>query len=183
MTCRNRIVAPGCLVLALLTASCAGRPESQIAETQAAMDEANKERAPQFARGDWDHAMEAWTEAQELLNRNDFGKARTALLTARSRFQKASEISRSHREQFRLEAQNLLGTIDTRYKRLTEELKSARLRASVRKELEEKCADIEREMAKVGELLKQERFMEARDSSQATMRKVYEAEVAMRGSS
>lgn len=182
MNCINRVTLPVCLLLIVFGASCAGRPDGQISETQAAMEEARQARAPEFAKGDWDHAMDAWTEAQELLNRNDFSKARTSLLTAKSRFEKAGEISRSHREQFRIEAENMLGTIEARYKRLAEEMKSVRLRPQARKELEEMGREITDGIEKIGTLLKEERFMEARDGSQEIVRKVYDAELKMQGS-
>ncbi len=169
-----------CVLLALLLAACAGRPEQELNRTQAAMEEARKERAPDFAQGDWEHAIEAWNEAQDLLKKEDYGKAALALNTARSRFERARDISRSHREQFRTEAENMKETIDVRLERLKDDIKKARLSSSVRRELDAACNDIEEGMKKANALLEEERFLEARDTSQELARRVYEVEVRVR---
>jgi len=59
---------------------------------------------------------------------------------------------------------------------------TARLRVPVRRELAEMIGDIDVGIEEIRKFLKDERFMEARDSSQVTLRKIYEVEVKMRGS-
>ncbi len=167
-------------LLALLLAACAGRPQEELNRTQAAMEEARKERAPDFAQGDWEHAVEVWEEAQDLLKKEDYGKAALALNTARSRFVRARDISRSHREQFRAEAEDMQKTIGVRLERLRDDIKKARISSSLRRELDAACSDIDEGIRKTNALLEGERFLEARDISQELARKVYEIEVRLR---
>lgn len=181
MNCMHRFTLPVMLLMVLFLISCAGRPEQQLGEAQAAMDEASRERAPMFAKGDWDSAMEAWNEAQELLKQESYGKATVALTTARSRFDKAKEISVAQRERLHTEAEAKKEEIRIRYDQLKDTFAKARLSTSLRRDLDAAITGIDQSIEKMETLLKDEQYLEARDISQKIIADVYAAEVKLQG--
>ena len=177
----HRFTIPVMFLPILFLISCAGRPEQQLSEAQTAMDEASRERAPMFAKGDWESAMEAWNEAQDLLKQESYSRAAEVLTTARSRFDKAKEISLSQRDRLHTEAEAKKEEIRIRYGQLKDQFAKARLSTSLRRDLDAAFAEIDQGIEKMETLLKDEQYLEARDVSQKIIADVYAAEVKLQG--
>jgi len=166
------------LYLSLAFSGCTSRPEEQLAAAQKAMDQANEQRAAEFAPAEWRNAQDAWQKAQGLLASQSYGEAQTLLVRARSRFERARDIAKSKRGDIRKEIQGMEGTIDLRYKSLKENIDrgSAKLTSARKQGLTKSCTAIDKNIEKMKSDLEQGNYSQARETAQATLRQVYETE-------
>ena len=163
-----------CLTLAFY--GCGSRPEEQLALAQKAMDQAKEQRAAEFAPAEWRNAEDAWQKAQALLASESYGEAQTLLVSAKSRFERAHDIAKSKRDDIRKEIQGMEGTIDLRYKSLKENISRAKLTSARKQGLTDSCAAIDKNIDKIKSEMEQGNYSRARETAQATLRQVYEAE-------
>jgi hypothetical protein len=177
---RNPITVVIAAIILGFLAACAGMPQVELDQAQAAKEEAEAERASLLASGDWEEAMKSWNEAQEQIGQKSYSQARTSLLTAKSRFQKARDIAASRREQIRNEAEGTKGTIALRYERLKQTARSTRLSAAKKRDLEKAYTNIDVEILKLDKMIEGGLYVEARDHSATVMRLVLEAEQLLR---
>ena len=172
----HRMLVSLILLGTMCFAGCASRPDEQIQLAEAAKKEAMEQRAPNLAPGDWQKAEEAWTEAQELLLAEQFASASTALLRAKSRFEKARDIAKSKRDVILRDARNMEKTVGVRYGRFKEEMEGSRLSSKEKKSLEELCLEIEKGIEQFKAFFDEGDYTAARDGTNSTMRMVVEAE-------
>jgi len=177
---RNPITFVVAALIVAFLAACAGMPQAELDQAKAAKEEAEAERASLLAAGDWDDAMQSWNEAQEQIGQKSYSQARTSLLTAKSRFQKARDISASRREQIKSEVEGTKGTIAVRYERLKQTARSERLSAAKKRDLEKAYVNIDDEISKLDKMIEGGLYVEARDHSTGVMRMVLEAEQLLR---
>jgi hypothetical protein len=160
----------------LLCAACSSRPDEQLQLARTAMERAMEERAADFAPTDWSSAKEVWDEAQSALSKESFAEARTLLLRAKSRFEKAHEIAKSKRADFLREVEGLQRDLDTRFESYRSGLSVARLSAANKKKFGEVSRNIELAVQKVKDDLQGGDYVKARKSAEEAMRLIFESE-------
>ena len=165
------------LMIALLLSlclACASRPTELIQQTETARQEAKDAFADQFAVEDWSAAEKAWGQAEDALQKEDYGGANTHLLRAKSRYAKAKELALGAKEETvkKIDIQKMGAN-----KRLETLLEAnAKLTGAKRKELDDAAQGIKDKLAKVDELVKDGSFNEALLSAQRIFREVYDLE-------
>jgi hypothetical protein len=145
------------------------------------MDEARKAQADVYAVGDWNSANEAWDQAQSAMANARWAESRTLLLRARSRFEKAREIAKGRRDDTLREVQGLQRSIESRYKTLKYGILNTRLSAPRQKALAAACSEIDGLQATLRDALEGGKLLEARNSAQTTLQRIYEAEKVLGG--
>ena len=152
------------LALGLLLAACSGRPEAQISRTEQALQQAQEERAQEFAPEEWGPAEEAHSKAQTMLEQKKWGEASARLLKAQSGFQKARDVAKRKRADFIRDIQSTQGTAEDRYKTIQEFYKAnlSRIPSARRKGLEDTCKGIDEKLAKVTSQLGQGQYRDAK---------------------
>jgi Domain of unknown function (DUF4398) len=166
-----------CLTLALY--GCGSRPDEQLALAQKAMDQAKEQRAAEFAPSEWRNAEDAWQKAQALLASESYGEAGTLFLRAKSRYERSRDIAKSKRDDVRKEVQGMESTIDLRYKSLKDNISRAKLTQPRKQALTDFCSDIDKSIDKIKAEMEQGEYPRAKETAQATLRQVYEAEKAL----
>jgi hypothetical protein len=167
------------LYLTLGLYGCASKPDEQLGLAQKAMDQAKEQRAAELAPSEWRDAEDAWQKAQALLSSENYGEAGTLLLQAKSRYERARDIAKSKRDELRKEVQGMESTIDLRYKSLKDNMSRATLAPARKQSLTDSCADIDKNIDKLKAEMEQGDYSRARETAQATLRQVYEAEKAL----
>ncbi len=168
------------LVLLLCFCAC-GQPTEQIQQAQKAMDQAKEQHAEEFAAKEWNDAMQAWNQAQAALAKNSYSESSTALLRAKSRFEKARDIAKGRREDLLKQVTNLQKTIDLRYTAMKNNVQSAKLSAAKKKEFEESCKEIDQAIEKLKSQLGSGDLTPAKFTGDTTLRNIYECEKAALG--
>jgi Domain of unknown function (DUF4398) len=165
--------------LTLAVYGCSSRPDEQLALAQKAMDQAKEQRAAELAPSEWRNAEDAWQKAQALISSQSYGEAQTLLIRAKSRFERARDIAKSKRDDLRKEVQGMENTIDLRYKSLKDNIIRAKLTPPRKQSLTDSCADIDKNIDKIKAEMEQGEYPRARETAQATLRQVFEAEKAL----
>jgi hypothetical protein len=168
-----------CFLAALACAGCASYPQQELSEAQAAMDQAKEQQAEVFAAANWADAEKAWTEGQSLLTQQKYSLAKTSLMRAKSRFEKAADIAKSKREQVLTDIKNDQHTANTRFAAMKAQFSEARLPASVRKDLEACCQELERQVEQLNSEIMGKDLVKAQATAKETLSKVYEAELKL----
>lgn len=165
------------LFVAFYFSGCAGRPVEMIDKTEKAAEQARAEHADEFAPEDWRAAEQAWKDAQARLDQEKWGEANTALLRAKTRYEKARDIAQGKREDAIREITGYRTTAELRTKTLREaiEQNAARLGAK-KKSLEDSCKDLDEKIAKVKTQLDNGQYNDAKYLAQTTMREVWEVQ-------
>jgi len=164
---------------ALVCAGCASYPQQELSEAQAAMDQAKEQQAEVFASANWADAEKAWTEGQSLLTQQKFGLARASLARAKNRYEKAAEIAKAKRDRVLTDIKNDQRTANTRFAAMKIEFSESRLPASVRKDLEVCCQELERQVEKLNSEIMGKDLAKAQATAKETLSKVYEAELKL----
>ncbi|MFH1572523.1 MAG: hypothetical protein ABIG68_00990, partial [Acidobacteriota bacterium] len=147
------------LSLSLLFLGCASRPDELIQQTEQAREQAIATYADQFALEDWSAAEKDWSQAEDALQKEDYGKAYTALLSAKSRYTKARDIAGGKREETVRKIEGLKSAGSIRCKNLLEA--GAKLPASRKKDLEARCQDFESQLATIDTHIQNGEFSDA----------------------
>ncbi len=169
------------LVLLLCFCAC-GQPTEQIQLAQKAMDQAKEQRAEEFAAKEWNDAMQAWNQAQAALAKNSYSESSTALLRAKSRFEKARDIAKGRREDLLKQVTGLQKTIEIRYTAMKNTVQAAKLSAAKKKEFEESCKEIDQAIEKMKSQVNAGDLTPAKFTGDTTLRNVYETEKSLLGS-
>src|SRR5437867_2584104 len=158
--------------------ACSSKPDEQMSLAQKAMEQAKEQHAAEFASSEWKSAEQAWDQAKQLYAKERYGEAGSALLTAKSRFEKARTVAKSKRDAVLRDVENMRKTIDLRYQSLKSNLSAAapRLPSDRKKSLEEAGKEIDKSIDKLKGDLEQGDYTAARTTAQVTMRQVYDAE-------
>jgi hypothetical protein len=162
----------------LLYAGCASRPTELIQQTEQARQEAKDAYASQFAMEDWSAGEKAWGQAEDALQKEDYGQATTDLYRAKSRYTKAREIAQGQKEATLRKIDGAKNAAAIRLKTVLEN--AAKLSASKRKEIEASAQTLQGDLAKIDEQLKNGEFSDADLLSQRTLRSVWELEQQMK---
>lgn len=158
----------------LLFAGCASRPTDLIQQTEHVRQEAKETYADQFALEDWSAGEKAWGQAEDALQKEDYGQASTFLLRAKERYTKARDIAVGKKETTLKEIEQNKAGASIRLKSLMES--AAKLSAAKRKELDAQAKDIQDKLAKVDEHVKKGEFDDAKVLAARTFRDVWELE-------
>ena len=166
------------LTLAFLVFACSGKPVEQIQMTEKAMQQAKDEHAEEFAPEDWKVGETAWNDAQSKIEKEKWGEATTALLKAKTRFEKARDVAKGKRAAAIQEIEGTKTTAEKRCKALKESLEASgkKLSAAKRKEFEEACKSAEEKIAKVATQLQNGQYNDAKYLAGSTLREVWEAQ-------
>ena len=174
-----------CLVLSLafFVFACSGKPVEYIERTEKAMQQAKEEHAEDFAAEDWKAGEESMRAAQGLLEKEKWGEATTALLRAKSRFEKARDVAKGHRAAAIQEIEGTKKTAEMRCKALKDALDASgkKLAAAKRKEFEEACKSADETIAKVGTQLQNGQYGDAKLLAGSTLREVWEVQKELDG--
>ncbi len=158
-----------------------GQPTEQIENAQKAMDQAKEQRAEEFSPKEWNDAMQAWNQAQAALSKGSYSESSSLLLKAKTRFEKARDIAKGRRDALIQEVTGLQKTIDIRYSGVKDNLKTAKLSAAKKKELEESCKEIDQSIEKLKSQLGSGDLSPAKYTAQTTLRAVYDVEKELQG--
>jgi hypothetical protein len=145
-----------------------------IQQTERARQEAKEAYADQFALEDWSAGEKAWGQAEDALQKEDYGQASTFLLRAKERYTKARDLAGGKKEMTLKEIEQNKTGAGIRLKNLMDS--AAKLPAAKRKELEARAKDIQDNLAKVDEQVKKGEFDSAKVLAQRTFRDVWELE-------
>ncbi len=170
--------------LGVIVSACSSRPDEQLNLTQKAMEQAKAEHASEFAPSDWEAAQQVWNQAQAVLEKQSYGEASMLLLKAKVRFEKARNVAKAKRDALLKEIGGQQKAIDLRYKSLKADIdaNAAKLSPARRKSLEDSCTDIDKGIEKAQAEVEQGEYVEAKNTAQSTIRKVFEAEKELDGS-
>ncbi len=168
------------LVLLLCFLGC-GQPTEQIQLAQKAMDQAKEQRAEEFAAKEWNDAMQAWNQAQAALAKGSYSESSTALLRAKSRFEKARDIAKGRREDLLKQVTGLQKTIDLRYTAMKNNVTAAKLSAKQKKEFEDSCKEIDQAIEKMKSQVNSGDLTPAKFTGDTTLRNIYETEKSLLG--
>jgi len=171
------------LSLAFVVVACSGRPVEYIERAEKAMQQAKEEHAEEFAPEDWKAGDDAWRSAQSFLEKEKWGEASTALLRAKSRFEKARDIAQGKRAAAIQEIEGTKKTAEMRLKALKDALTAggSKLAAAKRTEFEEACKAAEEKVAKVALQLQNGQYNDAKFLAGSTLREVWEAQKELEG--
>ena len=158
----------------LFYAGCASRPEELIQQTEKTRQEAKDAFADQFALDDWNAGEKAWGQAEDALQKEDYGQASTFLLRAKDRYMKARQVGLGKKEEMikRIDGAKSAATI--RLKSLAETI--AKAPAAKKKEIEASVQGIEANLAKIDAQVKEGLFSDAEVLAQRALRSVWELE-------
>ena len=162
--------------------ACSSVPTERVEQAEQSRARAVEELAPQLASSEWDDAEEAWRAAQDLIAKERYGQARTWLLKARSRYDKARKVAGGKRTQLVREISGIQETARVRCRNLDGwiEAGSRELAAREKEALERQCKEVHETLAEISAQLERGLFEEAKILSQQTLRKVWEMEQEFR---
>jgi hypothetical protein len=163
------------LSLACFLAACSGVPTDSIKRTEQAKAEAVAEHADLFAQQSWSAAEKAMQEAKAKLDAKSYGEAGNLLLKARTNYVKARDVAKDRRQAAIKTITGYQTTINIRLKSdLRDNPGVSRLSPARKKEFDADVKQIEDNVAKVTDLLKNEKYAEAEYLAQKTQRDVFE---------
>lgn len=168
------------LLILLVCSSCgSGNYKEKMNAAQQAMDEAKSIRTEDHAPADWEEAVQAWDQAQTAVKENK--PAKNLFLKAKSRFEKAAKIAESRRTAMSREVVDMKASIDARFARLKSDFEEAGLKRSVRNKLQPVFTEMDEGCARLGSLIEEGDYLEAKTVAQDVGKKILNAELIMAG--
>ncbi len=134
------------------------------------MNEAIEQRAEQDAPEEWKSAKDVWDKAQAELQKQSWSAAASSLETARVRFVKARDVAKDDRESILTIVKSTNSDIDAAYAAFKTD--GSKLTGANKKEFTAACADIDKRIAIVKNLLDQGGYAEAKTAGQETLQAI-----------
>lgn len=161
-------------VSVLLYAGCASKPDELIQQTEKTRQEAKDTFADQFALDDWNAGEKAWGQAEDALQKEDYGQASTFLLRAKDRYMRARQLALGKKEEMTKRIEGGKNAAGIRLKNLAESI--AKAPAAKKKDIDASVQEIEASLAKIDEQVKEGLFSDAEVLAQRALRSVWELE-------
>jgi hypothetical protein len=171
----------GCSLLVLLVCyGCSYQiPEAELKAAQQAMDQAKSLHAEDLAPSNWKEAMLTWEQAQAAIKEQK--PAKTLLLRAKSRFDKAVTIAKANGEGVKREVSEMQTTISERYAKVKAVLDNGRLISKVKNQVATLAREVGEGTSSIDKLVSDGDLIKARALAKEIQRKVYNAELILAG--